>query len=237
MFADGAERRTGSDTAATGTATLTKDGRELAKAELSTCDVFDPGRCELRAALPAGTGAYTLTASLRRSSSALSTAAESVWTFRSGTTAKEQALPLMAVRFRPEGLDDANRAAAGSVTRLPLWIERDPGSEQAAIRSLRLEMSADDGAHWRAVPVARTGSGWTAAVPNSSTTGFVSLRAVATDMLGQRGDPDHHPRVRRALTCLRPGDGETRRQASARSRIRQFGSFSSGRGGRVRCGW
>ncbi|MGW4967967.1 S8 family serine peptidase [Nonomuraea sp. NPDC004186] len=184
MFADGFERRTGSDTAATGTATLTRDGAEVARAELSTCDAFDPGRCELRAALAAGTGAYTLTASMRRSSSALSTAVESVWTFRSGTTAKEQALPLMAVRFRPEGLDDANRAAGGSVTRLPLWIERDPGSGPADVRSLRLEMSADDGAHWRAVPVVRKGSGWTAAVPNPRTAGFVSLRAVVTDMSG-----------------------------------------------------
>lgn len=86
--------------------------------------------------------------------------------------------------FSGSGPRGGDRAAAGSVTRLPLWIERNPGSERAEVRSLRLEMSADDGAHWRAVPVVRTGSGWMAAVPNPRTAGFVSLRAVATDTSG-----------------------------------------------------
>ena len=116
--------------------------------------------------------------------SVLSTGVESVWTFPSATTAKEQPLPLTAVRYTPEGLDDSNRAKPGSVTRLPIRIERNPGSTPTETNSIRLEMSVDDGANWRKLPVARTGSGWSAMVPNPSTAGFVSLRAVATDTAG-----------------------------------------------------
>ncbi|MEV4098290.1 hypothetical protein [Streptosporangium saharense] len=45
-------------------------------------------------------------------------------------------------------------------------------------------MSVDDGAHWRQVPVIRTGPDWTAAVPNPRTPGFVSLRATVTNPSG-----------------------------------------------------
>ncbi|MEQ4722294.1 S8 family serine peptidase [Nonomuraea sp. B19D2] len=188
LFADGGPGRAGSDTAATGTATLAKDGQVLATGDLSDCDVFVPERCELRADLPAGTGAYTLTASMRRQvpHSALSTGVESVWTFRSAATAKEQPLPLMAVRYSPAGLDTSNRATPGSATRLPLWVERNPGSARAEVTSVRLEMSADDGANWRPVAVTRTGSGWSAVLPNPRTAGFVSLRATVADTAGAR---------------------------------------------------
>lgn len=90
----------------------------------------------------------------------------------------------MAVRYSPEGLDESNRAKPGGTTRLPLWIERNPGSTEAEVKSVQLEMSTDDGANWRRIPVVRTGSGWTAAVPNPRTAGFVSLRAVVTDTAG-----------------------------------------------------
>ncbi|MEV6041610.1 hypothetical protein AB0L65_61655, partial [Nonomuraea sp. NPDC052116] len=186
LFADGGEGRSGSDSAATGTATLARDGHVLATADLTGCSVYESHKCRLHADLPAGRGTYSLTASLRRQVpySALSTGVESVWTFRSGTTTEEQPLPLMAVRYSPEGLDDSNRAEPGSVTRLPLRIERNPGSARAKATSVRLEMSADDGATWRPVPVTRTGSGWTAMLTNPPTAGFVSLRATVTDTAG-----------------------------------------------------
>ncbi|MER6949434.1 S8 family serine peptidase [Nonomuraea sp. NPDC000554] len=186
LFADGGQGRTGSDTAATGAATLAKDGQVLARADLANCDVYDKEKCELRADLPAGSGVYTLTASMRRQvpHSALSTGVESVWTFPSATAAKEQPLPLMAVRYSPAGLDESNRAKPGSVTRLPLRIERNPGSAQAEVKSVRLEMSTDDGAKWRQIPVVHTGSEWTAVLTNPRTAGFVSLRAVVTDAAG-----------------------------------------------------
>ncbi|MEO3872621.1 S8 family serine peptidase [Nonomuraea sp. B12E4] len=183
MFADGQPGRSGSDTAATGTGTLATDGRTLATADLAGCVVYEPGGCELHADVPAGSGAYTLTASMRRQAT-LSTEVTSVWTFPSATTAKQQPLPLMAVRYSPEGLDDSNRAKPGSTTRLPLWVERNPGSTKAKAKSIRLEMSADDGATWRGIPVTRTSSGWTAMLANPRTAGFVSLRAVVTDTAG-----------------------------------------------------
>ncbi|MFI7708867.1 hypothetical protein [Nonomuraea sp. NPDC049480] len=139
----------------------------------------------MRADLPAGSGAYTLTASMRRQAT-LSTEVKSVWTFMSATTAQPQPLPLMAARYSPEGLDDSNRARPGSTTRLPVWVERSPGSTKVETKSVRLEMSADDGATWRGVPVTRTGSGWTAILANPRTAGFVSLRAMVTDTAGNR---------------------------------------------------
>ncbi|WP_433414073.1 S8 family serine peptidase [Microtetraspora malaysiensis] len=186
LFSDGAEGRVGGDNAATGTATLAKDGQVLAKTDLADCAVFEPESCSLNAELAPEPASYTLSASMRRQvpHSTLSTGVESVWTFRSASTAKEQALPLMAMRYAPAGLDDLNRAKPGSLTRLPMWIERNPGAPKSAVKSVRLEMSSDDGANWRRIPVVPTASGWTAMVPNPRTAGFVSLRAVVTDAAG-----------------------------------------------------
>ncbi|WP_433216680.1 S8 family serine peptidase [Microtetraspora malaysiensis] len=186
MFADAGAGRTGSDAAATGTVALAKDGKVLATTDVADCVIYQTEECELHADLPAGSGAYTLTASTRRQVpySTLSTGVESVWTFRSATTAKEQPLPLMAVRYRPAGLDESNRTKPGSTTRLPMWIERNPGSTGAETTAVRLEMSVDDGASWRRIPIVRTGAGWTAMVPNPRTAGFVSLREVVTDTAG-----------------------------------------------------
>ncbi|MFD1539400.1 S8 family peptidase [Nonomuraea guangzhouensis] len=183
LFADGGANRTGSDTAATGSATLAKDGQVLATADLAGCWIYEQEGCQLRADLPAGRGSYTLTASMRRPAT-LSTEVNTAWTFPSATTAKEQPLPLTAVRYSPQGLDTSNRAKPGSVTSLPVRIERNPGAAKAETKSIRLEMSADDGKSWRSVPVTRTESGWTAGVPNPRTAGFVSLRAVVTDTAG-----------------------------------------------------
>ena len=52
------------------------------------------------------------------------------------------------------------------------------------MKSIGLEMSTDDGANWHKIPVHRTGSGWTAVLPNPRAAGFVSLRAVVTDTAG-----------------------------------------------------
>ncbi|MFD1539403.1 hypothetical protein [Nonomuraea guangzhouensis] len=61
---------------------------------------------------------------------------------------------------------------------------RAAGRALATDRQIRLDLSDDDGKSWRSVPVTRTESGWTAGVPNPSTAGFVSLRAVVTDTAG-----------------------------------------------------
>ncbi|MEV6861016.1 S8 family serine peptidase [Streptosporangium subroseum] len=186
LFADGAAGRTGTDSAATGTATLARNGQVIAESDLADCTYYELETCELRADLPAESAAYTLSASMRRQvpHSTLSTAVDATWTFRSANTAKEQPLPLMAVRYAPDGLDDLNHAKPGSRTRLPMWIERNPGAPKAVVKSVRLEMSSDDGASWHRIPVVPAASGWTATMPNPRTPGFVSLRATVTDTSG-----------------------------------------------------
>ncbi|MGA5763242.1 S8 family serine peptidase [Nonomuraea bangladeshensis] len=188
LFSDGVAGRTGFDTAATGTATLVRDGQVIAKSELSGCAPWDPGTCTLAAELPPDPATYTLTVSARRQSpeAALSTAVDTSWTYVSARTETSQPLPIMAVRYAPSGLDDHNRAKPGSLTRTPLWIERNPGAPEAAVRSVKLEMSTDDGTNWRQVPVVPAASGWTALLANPRTSGFVSLRATATDATGAR---------------------------------------------------
>ncbi|MEV2271327.1 hypothetical protein [Nonomuraea africana] len=42
-------------------------------------------------------------------------------------------------------------------------------SGTAAPSTLKLELSSDDGTNWRAIPVHRTATGWTAMVPNPRT--------------------------------------------------------------------
>ncbi|MFD1546344.1 S8 family serine peptidase [Nonomuraea guangzhouensis] len=183
LFADGAEGRTGVDDAATGTATLTSGGRTIAETALADC-LFKI--CELTAALPAQRAEYTLTTSMRRQvpHSTLSSSVESAWTFTSERTSEAKPLPLFAVRYAPRGLDSFNRARPGTVSRVPVWVERNTGASQAKVTSLRLEMSSDDGANWLPVASVPAGSGWTAAVPNPRTAGFVSLRVTATDTSG-----------------------------------------------------
>ncbi|MBB5784370.1 S8 family peptidase [Nonomuraea jabiensis] len=183
LFADGVEGRTGADDAATGTATLTRDGRTIAETAPAGCRSKP---CLLTAALPSEQGRYTLTTSMRRQvpDTALSSTVESAWTFTSANTPEARPLPLFAVRYAPSGLDSFNRARPGTVTRVPVRVERNPGAPQAKVKSLRLEMSSDDGASWLPLPSIPTGSGWTASVPNPRTAGFVSLRVTATDTSG-----------------------------------------------------
>ncbi|RJL30415.1 S8 family serine peptidase [Bailinhaonella thermotolerans] len=185
FFSDGVRGRLGLDDAATGTIVLSRDGREIARADLAGCG-RRPRNCRIGAEVPAGEGDYTLSTVFRRqvAHSALSTSVESVWTFRSGTTPEERPLPLMAVRYAPGGLDSHNRARAGSLVRVPLWVERNPGAPRSAVRSLTLEASGDDGATWRRVPAVRTGDGWTALVRSPAAPGFVSLRATVKDASG-----------------------------------------------------
>ncbi|MEU6782613.1 S8 family serine peptidase [Nonomuraea angiospora] len=180
LFADGVAGRAGTDSAATGSVTVARDGQVLARADIAGCGIDDPGACAFRANLSAEAATYTLSASMRRpSSSTLSTALDAVWTVRSARTEGERPLPLMAMRYAPAGLDEFNRAAAGSLTRLPMWLD---GSTQ--VESIRLEMSTDDGATWHHVPTVRAGSGWTAAVLNPRTPGHVSLRVRVEEASG-----------------------------------------------------
>ncbi|MEV0612682.1 S8 family serine peptidase [Nonomuraea sp. NPDC050404] len=180
LFADGGAGRSGADDAAKGTATLTGDGQELAKAELSQCATANP--CELRAELPARAAMYKLSTAMSRQVpySTLSTEVAATWTFRSAGTSQRRPLPLMAMRYAPEGLDELSRARPGSRTRLPMWTEG-PGG---AVKAVRLQMSADDGKTWSPVRVRAEGKRWLATLTNPDKAGFVSLRAEVTGKSG-----------------------------------------------------
>ncbi|MEU4570966.1 S8 family serine peptidase [Nonomuraea sp. NPDC023979] len=184
LYSSGAAGRTGMDEAATGALTLTANGKRIATTGITGCLPYRSEECTLTATVPETDTAYTLTASSRRPEAALSTGVEAVWTFRSARTAEPEALPLMAVRYAPQGLDDANRAEPGSRTTLPIRVERAPGARGAAVSSVRLEASADDGKTWRPAPVRVTRSGWTARLSNPATPGHVSLRATVKDRAG-----------------------------------------------------
>ncbi|MFI9593494.1 S8 family serine peptidase [Nonomuraea sp. NPDC052265] len=180
LFADGVAGRRGADDAATGTATLTTGGRTLAETDLAGCATERPGDCVLHATLPPEVATYTLKASARRQVpySALSTAVEALWTFRSSRTGERRPLPLAAVRLTPAALDDHNRAHPGTRTPLTLTLEHPPRQDSTRVR---LETSSDDGRTWHPIPLTRSPKGWLAMVPNPRTTGFISLRTTVTD--------------------------------------------------------
>jgi hypothetical protein len=110
----------------------------------------------------------------------LSTRVRAAYRFRSGRADERDALPLIAVRFAPQGLDGRNRARAGTTTNVPIWIEK---YGDATIRSLAIHASYDSGKTWRGLDVRRHGRDWSTRIPNLRS-GFVSLRAQATDSAG-----------------------------------------------------
>ncbi|HZN77934.1 MAG TPA: S8 family serine peptidase [Micromonosporaceae bacterium] len=136
--------------------------------------------------VPPGNAQYRLGVDLTRPEPAtLSTSVSCVWTFRSGTVSGENGvpLPLSAVRFLPR-LDNRNTAPAGHLWPVPIEVQRQPGSAAGPVRTLVVEVSYDDGATWRKVPVVRVGQNATAFLIHPSGSGYVSLRAFATDTAG-----------------------------------------------------
>ncbi|MEU1390711.1 MULTISPECIES: S8 family serine peptidase [unclassified Nonomuraea] len=188
LFSEGVPGRVGMDGTATGTVSLARDGQVISTIDYTRCGPWELDSCRLTAGVPAKPATYTLSATADRQVpySTLSTRVESTWTFRSAHTAERGALPLSAVRYAPKGLDEYNRAKPGSSTRVPLWIERNPGAPAAAVNSIHLQMSVDDGVTWRDIRVRAKGSAWTARIDNPRTAGFVSLRTTVTDTADNR---------------------------------------------------
>jgi len=91
-------------------------------------------------------------------------------------------LAASAVRFAPP-LTDRNTAPAGKVWLVPVEVQRQSDSAAGRARTLTVEVSFDDGATWRAVPVLRFGQHALVAVHNPAA-GFVSFRAASADAAG-----------------------------------------------------
>ena len=136
--------------------------------------------------LPAGAATYRLeVTSTRGAPHTLSTSVSGGWTFRSGHVGGTayQRLPLSTVRFGPK-LDDRNSAPAGCRFEIPVTVEHQPGAAVGRVRSIRVEVSYDDGKTWRQAPLRGSGDHRTATVQHPRGAGFVSLRVNAVDTKG-----------------------------------------------------
>ncbi|MBF9129523.1 S8 family serine peptidase [Plantactinospora sp. S1510] len=116
---------------------------------------------------------------------ALSTRVEAAWTFRSGHVAGENLvrLPLSGIRFSP-ALDQLNTAPAGQSFLIPVSVRPQPGTTGGGVRSVGVDVSYDDGATWQKATVVAVNGVGTVHVKHPKKSGFVSLRATATDRSG-----------------------------------------------------
>jgi len=157
---------------AEGTITVYRNGEQIeAVPELSATVDVPPGTADYRVEVAAA----------RDERFPLSTSTSVAWTFRSGHVDGETAVPMpvSVVRFTPR-LDQHNTAPAGRPYLIPVDAVAQPGSDAARTKRLTVEISFDDGASWRRVPVIAG----LALVNHPAGDGFVSLRANATDRAG-----------------------------------------------------
>jgi subtilisin family serine protease len=136
--------------------------------------------------VPPGTATYRLEESSTRSAPhTLSTTVSGTWTFRSGHVDGEsfQRLPVSTVRFSPR-LDGRNTAPGGCRFAIPVTVDRQPGSAAGRVRSLRVEVSFDDGKTWKPAALSGSGDHRVATVQHPHGAGFASLRASSTDTKG-----------------------------------------------------
>lgn len=185
--------------------TLYRDGAKVA--ELS-------GGSALTTSVPPERASYRLEASEIQTLFRFSTRVSAQWTFESehADASSPVPLPIITVRAQPE-LDAQGRAYRGARFELPISVEQvrsqeehqrcshldeleeDAGSEQERDRAgaderchppIRptIEVSYDDGAHWKAMPVKRRGRQWVAELFHPSSAEFVSLRSSARDYAG-----------------------------------------------------
>src|SRR6185436_7733875 len=94
-------------------------------------------------------------------------------------------LPLMVVRFAPL-LDGAGRAKPGRPFAVPLHLQRQPGAAYGSLRTLRVDVSYDDGASWAPAPLTGSGDRRLALLDHPHRDGFVSFRARASDSAGNQ---------------------------------------------------
>ncbi|MFE9693446.1 S8 family serine peptidase [Micromonospora sp. NPDC005806] len=136
--------------------------------------------------VPAEAGDYRLAATFRSDPAfTLSTVVDAEWTFKSEHVSDGELvkLPMTAIRYTPE-LDIDNRAPAGRLFKIPISLDRQVGAAPGQTSSLTVEASFDDGKTWQQLTVQRSGEKAVAWVHNPAGTGFVSLRAAATDTSG-----------------------------------------------------
>ncbi|MBP2320899.1 subtilisin family serine protease [Kibdelosporangium banguiense] len=134
--------------------------------------------------VPTGAANYRLTTAANRDNPdwPLSTKVSAEWAFRSGNTTAAAPLPLLTIGFDPK-LDMTNHAPRGALFAVPVRVDRQPGAQGGKAEPNKVEVSYNDGQTWQQVPLLRVNNSWWAAVQNP-TSGFVSLRASASDKDG-----------------------------------------------------
>jgi subtilisin family serine protease len=129
---------------------------------------------------------YRLQASGLQSSLPLSTSITAAWTFTSErSTAAFTQLPLLSLRFTP-WLNGKGEAFRGVPFAIPITVRQltRARSSQVHLRSLRMEVSYDEGKTWKRVFVRRLGSEYVALLLHPKKGNYVSLRTVASDRAG-----------------------------------------------------
>ncbi|WP_035304626.1 S8 family peptidase [Actinokineospora inagensis] len=172
MLADGPDRL-GQSLVDTASTALYREGELVGRTS-------DPGTGSFD--VPEAAANYRLEATMERSAP-LSARLMTTWTFtsvRPQTFSKGGTiLPLMALRFAPDGLDPRNHAPTRT-TKVGVSVSRQPSVKGSAVTSLTLSASFNDGVTWVDVPVVN-GVG---AVTEPAGTVYVSLRGKATDADG-----------------------------------------------------
>ena len=176
--ADGNSGRSQTDSAGS---VLFRDGVKVAETPLFGYVVA--------AGLPAGKASYRFETSQTRPTFAkLSTRTDLAWTFSSAETTEPATLPLLGVRYRPK-VDSHNVVERKPVSVLPVVIDAQPGATLPRIKTLKIQVSGDEGKTWRPAEVTAAGQGRYKAVfatPNRATT--ISLRSHLIDADGNITD-------------------------------------------------
>lgn len=171
LFADAGSGRWGLTTLDSARTALYADGELVGESDSPGSGVFD---------VPAAAAEYRLeTEAVRDGYAELSTRVAVAWEFASAHADGTTALPLMAVKLAPRGLD-ADNAADDRWTVVDLAVETRDGPVGDVEPTL--EVSFDDGETWKAVDVCD----FRASVRHPRGEGFVSLRATAEDADGNR---------------------------------------------------
>jgi subtilisin family serine protease len=137
--------------------------------------------------VPADDAVYRYeTEAVRSRPAPLSSKVSLSWTFHSGHVDGPQVrpLPLAVVRFAPV-VDDQGRPKAGQrLLPVPVFLQREAEGGFGQLTNMSVQASFDDGASWLPVSLSGSGDRRVAMVRQPTGTGFVSLRATATDRAG-----------------------------------------------------
>ncbi|RSM61944.1 peptidase S8 [Kibdelosporangium aridum] len=177
LYADHDPRRTGSSND-TGSTTLYRNGVQIGTEPWSGYGLHT---------VPTGDAEFRLHIEARNQLE-VSNKVVVDWTFRSGTTPSQEALPLIAVRFAPH-VDARQRVSRLVPTVIPVHMDHNSGGQ---VRSLTVQVSHDEGVTWKAAPVANFNGKWFTVVSHPSAANSVSLRASAKDAEGNSVDQTIH---------------------------------------------